>query len=53
MNPEERILKLQFAIKCNAEFCFMIVAAYIDIFPSMDLTKVQYVCDMPYFHNGE
>lgn len=53
MNIEERILRLEYGIKCNSEFCFMIVAAYIDIFPGMDLSKVQYVCDMPYFPNGE
>lgn len=49
MNYKERIKKFDFCIKKNAEFCFLIVAAYADIFPEMDLSGVTYVSDLPYF----
>lgn len=38
MNYEERIKKFDYCIKKNAHFCFLIVAAYVDMFPEMDLS---------------
>jgi carnosine N-methyltransferase len=49
MKYEERVKKFTNCIKKNSEFCFLMVAAYVDLFPDIDLSAVNYVSDLPYF----
>ena len=49
-NIEQRIKRLEKAIIVNAEFCFLIVASYVDLFPDQDLQNVRVVADLPYYH---
>lgn len=49
MKFEERFEKFTNCIRKNSEFCFLMVAAYVDLFPEMDLSNVNYVSELPFF----
>ncbi|CAD8153644.1 unnamed protein product [Paramecium octaurelia] len=53
MNYQDRIKKFDYCIKKNANFCFLIVAAYVDMFPEMDLSQVKFVSELPYFPHAQ
>lgn len=49
MNYQERVEALRQAVEKNAFFFFLIVAAYIDLFPEADLHNVAFVRQLPVF----